>query len=74
MIRIDSISLLKSMAKAGIITLHHQTGKKITGLYSDKKFTCTYVDDGPHTFDFRGRRYGVRYVSGCFCPYVFLLD
>ena len=72
--RIDDIPLLRRMAKAGIITLHHQTGTKITGLYSDEKFTWTYIADGPHTFDFEHRRYGVRYVSVCFCPYVFLLD
>jgi hypothetical protein len=65
--------MLKKMAKKGLITLHNQTGTKITGLYGGKAFTCTYVDEGKHSFQFGAWNeiYVTKYVSGCFCPYVF---
>jgi len=70
---VDSIPTLKAMAKKGLITLHEQTGKKITGLYGDESFTCYYVEDGKHTFQFGAWNhiYIRKYVDGCFCPYIF---
>lgn len=75
-IGVSHIPTLKAMAKAGVIKLHEQTGTKITGLYSPKKFTCCYIDDyiGRSTFEFGGNIYRVEYVSGCFCPYVFKIS
>ena len=67
---IDYLPLLKSFAKKGFITLHKQTGTKITSLYSNKKFTCHYVDDGESLFEVNGYWFGIKYLPGCFCPYV----
>lgn len=68
---IRDIKLLKEFAKDGHITLHEQTGTKITGLYSKDKFTCYYVEDGKTYFCHNYRLFTVEYISGCFCPYVF---
>ena len=68
---VTNIKSLRKMEAIGFITLHPQTGTKITGLYSNKKFTCYYIDDGKPEFEYNGKKYAVKYVSGCFCPYVF---
>lgn len=67
---IKNFSLLKKMEKAGHITLHPQTGSKITTLYSKQKMTCCYIDDGKGCFKFQGMKYHTRYFSGCFFPFV----
>lgn len=71
LIKVTSMATLKAMAKQNLITLHNQTGTKISGLYGGKKFTCTYVDDGKYMFGYKNKVYTTRYVDGCFCPYVF---
>jgi len=70
---VNDMRILKGMEKAGLIKLDGQTGTKITGLYSDKKFTCCYIDCavGNSIFEYKGKKYQVKFVSGCFCPYVF---
>ena len=71
---IKNIRTLEGMAKQGLIKLHNQTGIKIKGLYGGKSFTCCYVDDRcegvPSTFLYKGNWYELKYVSGCFMPYV----
>ena len=71
---VHNITALKGMQKAGLIKFHEQTGTKITGLYGGKSFTCTYVDDlceGVYApFEYKGNKYRLKYVSGCFMPYV----
>jgi hypothetical protein len=73
---VQDMRVLNAMAKRGLITLHNQTGTKITTLYGSEKFTCYYVDDiGPNAessydFIYKNKRYKIEYVSGCFCPYV----
>ena len=54
----------------GFIEFYKQTGIKITGLYSDKLFTCHYVLDGKRRFPYKGKEYGIKYFDGCFMPYV----
>lgn len=71
---VDNISTLRNMAKAGLITLHAQTGTKITTLYSKQKHTCCYIDDGKPSFEYRGKKYGVKYFDGCFNPFVVEYD
>jgi len=67
--------LLKRMAKEGIIKLHVDTGRKVGGLFGGKH-TAYYVSDrldGLITntpFHFEGERYCLKYVDGCFCPFV----
>ena len=36
---VTDIKLIKNFAKKGLLELHYQTGTKITGLYSNNKFT-----------------------------------
>jgi len=67
---VRNLNTLKAMERAGHIKLHRQTGSKITGLYRREKFTCYYVDEGSYSFDYKGKKYGVKYFDGCFCPYV----
>lgn len=71
---VNDMSILKGMQTKGLIKFHPQTGTKITGLYGGKKFTCHYVDDRcegvPTIFEYKGKKYTLKYFSGCFCPYV----
>lgn len=67
---VRNISLLKKFKKLGFVEFHQQTGKKITGLYSDEQFTCTYVWNGKYSFEYDNEKYGIKYFSGCFMPYV----
>lgn len=66
---VSEVPLLKSLSKQGYLKLHPQTGKKITGLYSNEKFTCYYIDEAK-TFTFNGYKYQEKYFDGCFCPYL----
>jgi hypothetical protein len=66
---VSNISLIKKYAKLGYVTLHHQTGTKITGLYSNEKFTCCYIDSAK-SFSDEGFDYKEKYFDGCFCPYL----
>lgn len=68
--KVRNINTLRAMERRGFIKLHNQTGSKITGLYSKNTFTCYYIDEGLSFFDYNGKKYGVRFFSGCFCPYV----
>jgi hypothetical protein len=78
---VKNLNTLKAMERLGHIKLHPQTGSKITGLYSSKKFTCYYVDDGASSFDYKGKKYGVKsfynyhsIFDGGFAPYVIKLQ
>lgn len=69
-----NMNTLKMLERNGFITLHPHTGYKIRGLYSNKTFTCYYIDEyKSRIFKFRGKEYTVEYVDGCFYPYVFEL-
>lgn len=70
---VKDIGRLKMLAKAKLINFCNQTGTKIHGLHSSKLFTCYYIDDatGSSSFEFRGVKYVVEYVDGCFYPFVF---
>lgn len=67
---VRNMNMLKSMQKKGFIELHHQTGRKITGLYSNKEFTCYYVDAGMLFFKYNGKKYTTKYFDGCLFPYI----
>ena len=66
---VNNISLIKKYAKLGYVTLHPQTGTKITGLCSNEKFTCYYIDSAKSFSDDRFD-YKQKYFDGCFCPYL----
>lgn len=66
---VTSIPLLKKYAKQGLLVLHHQTGNKITGLYSNEKFTCCYIESSK-SFEDDGYKYQEKYFDGCFQPYL----
>ena len=67
---VKNLSLLKDMQKQGFVKFHTQTGTMITGLYSDEKFQCFYVDEVDPIFIYNNKVYGQKYFDGCFCPYV----
>lgn len=66
--KVKNLKLLEAMEKAGHITLHGQTGKRVywNGQYS----TAWYIDDGESWFKFRNKLYYTEYYSGCFNPFV----
>ena len=67
---VRNMNTLRAMERAGLITLHNQTGSQIEGLYSNKRFTCYYIDDGRPCFDWNGKQYATQYSPGSFYPYV----
>lgn len=71
---VQNINLLRKMRDAGHIRFHAHTGTLISGLYSDDRFMCYYVDDSKYsTWEIGGKKYQLKYFSGCFCPYVVAL-
>lgn len=66
---VNDMRLLRKFKRMNLVTFHNQTGTKITGLYSSKKFTCTYIDSAK-TFEHEGYCYQEKYFDGCFCPYL----
>ena len=67
---IKNMNTLKAMQRAGFIKFCDQTGETIETLYSRKKHICHYVDDGDREFTYKGKRYGIKYMDGCFYPFV----
>ena len=67
---VKNMNTLKAMQKMGFVKFCEQTGEKITGLYSSKLFTCHYIDEAKLEFEYKGKKYGQKYLSGCFNPYV----
>lgn len=67
--RVRNMNTLKAMQRAGLIKLHKDTGTKINGR------TIYYIDDltegTPYTFYFKNKPYMLKYLSGCFCPFVY---
>lgn len=72
-----TLSLLQGMAKAGLIVLHGDTGKQVRH-WTGRTVKALYVSDVrpgvAQPFEFRGRKYKLRYFDGCFCPFVVPAD
>jgi DNA-binding transcriptional regulator YhcF (GntR family) len=68
---VNNIRALRMLEQAGFITLHAQTGKKVT--WYGQKTTAWYINDYTQSsvFEFRGRKFTVEYASGSFFPYVY---
>lgn len=66
---VTNIRLIKEFAKEDLVKLHPQTGTKITGLYSNQRFTCIYIDSA-ESFSYDGYKYQQQYFDGCFNPYL----
>lgn len=70
---VPGIPVLKAMAKAGLIKLHSDTGKRV-GHWTGQTVTAYYIDDvcdgvqQPFTHD--GRQYRLKFFDGCFYPFV----
>ena len=67
---VNNLNTLKAMEKKGFIKFCDQTGEKITTLYSNKTMVCYYIDEGDSSFTYKGKKYGVKYLDGCFYPFV----
>lgn len=71
---VQTMATLKGMENAGLIKFAPHTGVKVKGLYGGKDFVIHYVDDTmpgvPSLFTYKGAKYKLTYVSGCFYPYV----
>jgi hypothetical protein len=67
---VNSLAVLKSLQKAGHITLHRHTGTKVS--WYGQETTAWYIDDSTsRSFEHRGRKFTVEYRSGSFNPYVY---
>jgi len=66
---VTDIGTLKAMETRGFVVLHPHTGRKMRNAFGAETKVC-YVDEVPASFVFRGRHYGIRWVTGSFCPYV----
>lgn len=69
---VKNMRVLNSLQKAGLIKFCEQTGEIITTLYSNAKHKCYYIDEavGSSSFEYRGKKYAVKYFDGCFNPFV----
>lgn len=67
---VKNMNTLRAMERAGHIELHQDTGTKKEGIYFTQKRTIYYVNDGRHTFTYKGKQYHTKYFDGCFCPYI----
>jgi hypothetical protein len=72
---LTSMLVLRAMQKAGHICFAPDTGKKVRH-WSGATVTAVYVDgppDGkPNQFEFGGIEWELRYIDGCFYPFVCL--
>ncbi|MCP3681797.1 MAG: hypothetical protein GY861_03820 [bacterium] len=67
---VRDISLLTFFEKEGFITLHHQTGKKVTTPFG-AKITAYYIDGLVNGwFKYKNKTYTKEYASGSFNPYL----
>ena len=70
---VTNMNTLKAMAKAGHIILHPQTGTQVSWYTGTRK--CDYIDgpgeNQPSYFNYKNKSFIIKYVSGCFYPYVF---
>lgn len=68
---VKNLNTLKAMQKRGLIKFCDQTGEKITGLYTNKLFTCYYIDEATNPyFTYKDKEYKEQYFDGCFMPFV----
>lgn len=68
---IKDCNVLRGMAKAGHIKLPAEFGKKVRHWTGQMVKVC-YVDSGDSmSFEHNGKKYEVRYLDGCFNPFVF---
>lgn len=74
---VPDIRTLKRMAKAGLITLHRDTGLKVRH-WTGQTITAHYVDDVcqgvQQPFEFGGKHYRLKYFDGCFSPFVVCIE
>lgn len=72
---VPSVATLRAMAKACLIELHRDTGRKV-GHWTGQLVTARYIEKAlvPEPFEFRGRRYRLKYFDGCSCPFVVDID
>ena len=70
-----TIKDLRKMAKLGLIELHADTGKKVSH-WTGAETTAFYIEKAlvRTPFEYKGRKYDVRYFSGCFDPFVWPVD
>lgn len=68
--QVTDMRTLNALAKAGHITLHEQTGKKV--YWNGRYFKTYYIDDYKQpTFSHNGITYVAKFIDGCFNPFVF---
>lgn len=66
---VKDIRLLRRMEKAGLIELHPQTGKTVS--HYGLKCTAWYIRNHEKDhFEYKGKKYEIQFMSGCFYPYV----
>lgn len=74
---VPPVKVLRKMAKAGLIKLHADTGKKV-GHWTGATTTAYYIDDAcegvTQPFFFEGLSYRLKYFDGCFNPFVVCIE
>ncbi len=67
---VPGLPVLRAMAKAKLITLHEDTGRKVRH-WTGQSVRAYYVKDAADRFfEFRGRQYRMVFFGGCFCPFI----
>lgn len=85
---VSSMPMLRGMQKAGLIEFNHATGKKVR--HWTGQIVKAYYVNGPGPkhpeasrgrlyvsvapFEYRKKMYRLRFLDGCFCPFVVVDD
>jgi len=70
---VNNLRVLKSLERAGHITLHAQTGTKVW--WNGQSTTAWYIGDcKSSSFEHNGHKFVVEYRSGTFAPYVYMIN
>lgn len=67
---VKEMHTLHKLAKAKLIELHAQTGKKVGSAVGGQVYAW-YIDEYTSpVWEFEGVDYRIKWMDGCFCPFV----
>lgn len=70
---VHDLRVIKAMAKKGLVELSQDTGEKVRH-WTGRTVKAVYISSGPYEFEYKSKRYGVRFFDGCFNPFVVDLE
>lgn len=68
-ILVTDLSLLRAMEKEDLLEIHPHTGKQVT--WNGVKLKAYYLQECLPEFNYKGRKFKSKYISGSFYPYLF---